>query len=101
MAPKKKQAQQPSKRNGSDSFPGLKSPGKPATKTHYQELQENELIALEAIYGDDFTQHSAAHSAWQVCVFHPTTQPINLPPIISFNVIYIVHTLFVWLTSLL
>ena len=66
MAPKKKQAQ-PSKQNGkTDSFPGLKGPGKPTAKTHYQELQENELIALEAIYGDDFTQHSAAHSAWQV-----------------------------------
>lgn len=65
MAPKKKQAQ-PSKQNATDSFPGLKSPGTPAAKTQYQELQENELIALEAIYGDDFTQHSATHSAWQV-----------------------------------
>ena len=66
MAPKKKQAQ-PSKQNGKpDGFPGLKSPGNPTAKTHYHELQENELIALEAIYGDDFTQHSAAHSAWQV-----------------------------------
>ncbi len=66
MAPKKKQVQ-PSKQNGKiDSFPGLKTPGNPTAKTHYQELQENELIALEAIYGDDFTKHSAAHSAWQV-----------------------------------
>ncbi len=65
MAAKKKQAQS-SKPNGTDNFPGLKSPGQPASKTQYHELQENELIALEAIYGEDFTQHSAAHSAWQV-----------------------------------
>jgi len=65
MAGKKKQAQA-AKQNGTDNFPGLKSPGQPASKTQYHELQENELIALEAIYGEDFTQHSAAHSAWQV-----------------------------------
>jgi translation initiation factor 2-alpha kinase 4 len=65
MAPKKKPAQ-PSKQNGNDSFPGLKSPGDPASKTRYQELQENEVMVLKAIYGEDFTEHSAAHSAWHV-----------------------------------
>ncbi|KAK4127619.1 Serine/threonine-protein kinase [Parathielavia appendiculata] len=65
MAPKKKPVQ-PHNRNGDDNFPGLnnKGPGKPATKTQYQELQENEVLALKAIYGEDFIEHSAAHSAW-------------------------------------
>ncbi|KAL2025032.1 hypothetical protein VTK56DRAFT_34 [Thermocarpiscus australiensis] len=66
MAPAgQKKPAQPSKKNGNDSFPGLKSPGKPVSKTHYQELQENEVMVLQAIYGEDFTQHTAAHSAWQ------------------------------------
>jgi hypothetical protein len=94
MAPKKKKAQQTSKQNGTDSFPGLKSPGSPAAKTHYQELQENELIALEAIYGDDFTQHRAAHSAWQVSVRQPTKQP-GQPPCLAIGILHILS----WLTA--
>lgn len=39
---------------------------KAALQTHYQELQENEVMVLQAIYGDDFTRHTAAHSAWKV-----------------------------------
>ncbi|PNY27719.1 Serine/threonine-protein kinase gcn2 [Tolypocladium capitatum] len=48
------------------SFPGLK-PTTPATTTkiEYEELQENELLALEAIYGDDFVKHGDSHSAWK------------------------------------
>ncbi|PHH90491.1 hypothetical protein CDD83_3524 [Cordyceps sp. RAO-2017] len=48
------------------SFPGLK-PTNPdvTTKIEYEELQENELLALEAIYGDDFVKHSDAPSAWK------------------------------------
>lgn len=65
MAPKKKAPQKP-KQNAPDSFPGLKGPEEPAAKTRYQELQETEVMVLQAIYGDDFKQHSAAHSAWQV-----------------------------------
>ncbi|KAK4239143.1 anticodon binding domain of tRNAs-domain-containing protein [Achaetomium macrosporum] len=64
MAPKKK-APNKSKPNGNQSFPGLNSPGESASKTHYQELQENEVMVLQAIYGEDFTLHSNAHSAWQ------------------------------------
>lgn len=52
------------------SFPGLKPTGTDATtKIEYEELQRNEIFALEAIYGDDFIQHTAAHSAWKV--FYP------------------------------
>ncbi|KAL2176348.1 anticodon binding domain of tRNAs-domain-containing protein [Thermothelomyces heterothallicus CBS 202.75] len=63
MAPKKKLGKQP-KQDENDSFPGLKGPGEPASKTRYQELQEDEVMALQAIYGEDFIQHSAAHTAW-------------------------------------
>ena len=48
------------------SFPGLKPATPDATaKIEYEELQQNELLALEAIYGDDFVKHSGTHSAWQ------------------------------------
>lgn len=48
------------------SFPGLKAPSQPPAKTHYQELQQNEVMVLQAIYGDDFIEHKSGHSAWQV-----------------------------------
>jgi translation initiation factor 2-alpha kinase 4 len=61
--------QQPAKKNGDSSFPGLKSAGpegpKQVQKTKYEELQQNEVMVLQAIYGDDFTEHKAAHSAWK------------------------------------
>ncbi|GAO16851.1 hypothetical protein UVI_02011730 [Ustilaginoidea virens] len=48
------------------SFPGLK-PTTPDTtaKIEYEELQQNELLALEAIYGDDFVKHSGTRTAWK------------------------------------
>ncbi|KAK0720656.1 anticodon binding domain of tRNAs-domain-containing protein [Lasiosphaeris hirsuta] len=67
-APGQKKPIQPAKKNADSSFPGLKatakSSGQPG-KTHYQELQENEVMVLQAIYGDDFVEHKATHSAWQ------------------------------------
>jgi translation initiation factor 2-alpha kinase 4 len=65
MAAKKKPAKS-SKQNGTESFPGLKSPGTPTSQTQYHELQKNEVMVLQAIYGDDFIEHSTAHSAWHV-----------------------------------
>ena len=65
MAAKKKLAK-PSKQNGTESFPGLKSPGTPASQTQYHELQKNEVMVLQAIYGEDFIEHSTAPSAWHV-----------------------------------
>lgn len=61
----------PTKTSKDDSsFPGLKPPGPDATnKTEYVEQQRDEIIALQAIYADDFIEHGAAHSAWKV--FHP------------------------------
>lgn len=62
----KKAAQTP-KKNEDPSFPGLKSPGpKAPAKTQYEELQQNEVMVLQAIYGDDFVEHQATHSAWKV-----------------------------------
>jgi translation initiation factor 2-alpha kinase 4 len=61
--PPKQQAQ----KNGVTAFPRLASPGLEANKkTQYEELQQNEVMVLQAIYGDDFTEHTATHSAWKV-----------------------------------
>ncbi|ATY61628.1 kinase (Gcn2) [Cordyceps militaris] len=48
--------------NDDSSFPGLKPTSPEATnKIEYEELQQNELLALEAIYGEDFVQHNGTH----------------------------------------
>ena len=65
MAAKKKPAKSP-KQNGTESFPGLKSPGTSASQIQYHELQQNEVMVLQAIYGEDFIEHSTAPSAWHV-----------------------------------
>ena len=36
------------------------------TSIQYEELQQNELIALEAIYGEDFRRIKQTQTAWQV-----------------------------------
>jgi hypothetical protein len=54
------------KEKNESSFPGLKTPSQPPAKTHYQELQQNEVMVLQAIYGDDFIELKSGHSAWQV-----------------------------------
>lgn len=55
------------KQKDDSSFPGLKPTG-PETpgKIEYEELQQNELMVLEAIYGEDFMKHDDAQSAWKV-----------------------------------
>lgn len=49
------------------SFPGLKPTAlDAAAKIDNTEIQENELLALEAIYGEDFVNHTGGQSAWKV-----------------------------------
>jgi RWD domain len=57
------------KKNDESSFPGLK-PATPESipKIQYEELQQDELTALEAIYGDDFVRHKETQT-WQVLEF--------------------------------
>ena len=62
-----KPSSQPSKKNGGDtSFPGLK-PNTPdaGTKTEYVNIQNEEMMVLQSIYGDDFIEHKAANTAWK------------------------------------
>ncbi|KAI5461476.1 anticodon binding domain of tRNAs-domain-containing protein [Mariannaea sp. PMI_226] len=55
------------KTNDESSFPDLQPASSPEvhTKIEYYELQQNELVALEAIYGEDFVMHKGAPSAWK------------------------------------
>lgn len=65
----------PSKTQPETRFPGLKPVNPDAsTKIEYHELQQNEVLALEAIYSDDFVKHVATPGAWQVRP--PTTHPL-------------------------
>ena len=52
-------------------------------RTHYQELQENEVMVLQAIYGDDFIEHKSGHSAWQV---RSRTDKPNVPVSVAYAV---------------
>lgn len=69
MAPKKqgqqhKAAQKQFTKNSQNNQP---DPAPPATTTtiNYSELQSNEVTALQAIYGEDFIEHTSTHSAWK------------------------------------
>ncbi|KAK3378541.1 anticodon binding domain of tRNAs-domain-containing protein [Podospora didyma] len=66
MAPAgQKKHQQTTKKNEDAELPTLRAPGPSGDKTQYQALQENEVMVLQAIYGDDFVEHKATNSAWQ------------------------------------
>lgn len=59
------------------SFPGL-LPAAASPENHklrYDEIQNNELLALQAIYGDDFIIHTEAQSAWKVSSKNPYRDP--------------------------
>jgi translation initiation factor 2-alpha kinase 4 len=50
------------------SFPDLQSPAKvqDQAKTQYDEVQQEEVMVLQSIYGDDFVQHQSGNVAWKV-----------------------------------
>lgn len=61
-----KKKQQPSNAL-SPGLPGEKSGQANNTqKSQYEEIQEDELIALSSIYGEDFRQIEKSHVAWKV-----------------------------------
>lgn len=63
------------KNNDDSTFPGLQPASSPEvhTKIEYDELQQNEILALGAIYGEDFVMHPEAQSAWKVSRRPPPT----------------------------
>lgn len=50
------------------SFPSLKDTeaNKPAPESEYNQVQEDELLVLGAIYGDDFEREDTKPGAWKV-----------------------------------
>jgi len=62
----KKKPQEPHK--ATSGFPGLKpsTPISPAPNLKYEEIQDDELVALAAIYGEDFHQVEKNQVAWKV-----------------------------------
>lgn len=70
MAPPISSGKQPAKNNGISTGLTKVQPRKISTApstTQYQEIQEDELIALASIYGDDFLRIETNHGAWKVC----------------------------------
>ncbi|RDW70020.1 putative cpc-3 protein [Coleophoma crateriformis] len=68
MPPSSPWGKKPNKENTSQSgFPKLKSgnPNNDVPKSQYEEIQEDELVALEAIYAEDFKQIQKSHGAWK------------------------------------
>jgi eukaryotic translation initiation factor 2-alpha kinase 4 len=48
------------------SFPGLKPAASTEVKSQYEDIQDDELIALESIYGEDFRRLETKGGAWKV-----------------------------------
>lgn len=69
--PSSRQGNITSQMDGVNKSPSLRLSGsnKPkfSPKSLYEEIQEDELIALAAIYGDDFKRIASSHGAWNVC----------------------------------
>ncbi|KAI1183456.1 kinase-like domain-containing protein [Nemania serpens] len=61
-----KAPQQPNYEGHDPTHPGL-APTSPDTspKTHYIDTQNEEIMVLKAIYGDDYVEHKAANTAWK------------------------------------
>lgn len=56
--------------NPSSPGPGVKlSQLNTNQKSQYEEIQEDELLALSAIYGDDYQRVETNHTAWKVVLY--------------------------------
>lgn len=55
------------KHNHESSYPGLENPSSQdqGVKTQYTDAQQDEIIVLKSIWGEDFVEHKAANTAWQ------------------------------------
>jgi len=53
------------------SFPGLKPAVSAESKSLYEEIQDDELIALASIYGEDFRRLETKSGAWKVRLSEP------------------------------
>jgi translation initiation factor 2-alpha kinase 4 len=51
------------------SFPGLTPAASAESKSQYEEIQDDELIALASIYGEDFRKLETKSAAWKVRLF--------------------------------
>ncbi|KAI0913343.1 serine/threonine-protein kinase gcn2 [Ustulina deusta] len=62
-----KAPQQPNYKRHDDSTRSGLPPTSPDTgpKTHYIDTQNEEIMVLKAIYGDDYVEHKAANTAWK------------------------------------
>jgi translation initiation factor 2-alpha kinase 4 len=77
MPPPSPWGKKPQQRNATSSgFPDLKPsksndavPTSPGPKSQYEEIQEDELIALASIYGEDFRKIETNLGAWKVWRF--------------------------------
>lgn len=66
--PSKKKPANSAAQHDPPSFPGLSPAGRAkGSKTHFDELQQNEVMVLQSIYGDDMMDRTAAQGAWKVC----------------------------------
>jgi translation initiation factor 2-alpha kinase 4 len=54
------------KQQTNTSSPGLPGSKPDGQKSQYEEIQEDELIALSSIYGEDFRQIEKNQVAWKV-----------------------------------
>ncbi|KAI2643420.1 serine/threonine-protein kinase gcn2 [Xylaria nigripes] len=62
-----KPPQQPSKRQDDSKLHGLSPTDSPDSgpKTNYNDIQNEEIMVLRSIYGDDYIEHKAANTAWK------------------------------------
>ncbi|KAI1138901.1 serine/threonine-protein kinase gcn2 [Hypoxylon sp. FL0543] len=57
---------QPNTKTDDSIYPGLMASSPDAgPKTQYTEAQNEEIMVLQAIYGDDYIEHKAANTAWK------------------------------------